>query len=131
MGDSTGEANRGVVRLDFDRRLMLQFHRSAITSDAGLLAYRELGDTLGFADRGADTLDEVHLRRPPKTIVLDMDASESTTYREQEGSVYNGHVGCAFYHPLFVFNQLGDVERCVLRPVRCTAAPSGARCWNR
>jgi hypothetical protein len=29
---------------------------------------------------------------------------------------YNGHFGCTCYHPLFVFNQLGDVERCALRP---------------
>ena len=26
------------------------------------------------------------------------------------------HFGCTCYHPLFVFNQFGDVERCVLRP---------------
>jgi DDE family transposase len=43
--------------------------------------------------------------------VLDMDSSESPTYGEQEGSAYNGHFGCTCYHPLFVFNQLGDVER--------------------
>jgi len=49
-------------------------------------------------------------------IVLDMDSSESPTYGEQEGSAYNGHFGCTCYHPLFVFNQFGDVERCVLRP---------------
>ena len=30
-------------------------------------------------------------------------------------SAYNGHFGCTCYHPLFVFNQLGDVERCALR----------------
>ena len=48
-------------------------------------------------------------------IVLDMDSSESPTYGAQEGSVYNGHFGCTCYHPLFVFNQLGDVERCALR----------------
>jgi Transposase DDE domain group 1 len=47
--------------------------------------------------------------------VLDMDSSESPTYGEQEGSAYNGHFGCTCYHPLFVFNQLGDVERCALR----------------
>ena len=38
------------------------------------------------------------------------------TYGEQEGSAYNGHFGCTCYHPLFVFNQFGDVERCALRP---------------
>ena len=34
----------------------------------------------------------------------------------QEGSAYNGHFGCTCYHPLFVFNQFGDLERCALRP---------------
>jgi hypothetical protein len=31
-------------------------------------------------------------------------------------SVWNGHYECACYHPLFVFNQFGDLERCALRP---------------
>jgi hypothetical protein len=203
MADPTGEADKGALRLDFDRRLLLQFRGSAITSDAGSLAYRELDNTLRLTDTGADTLadvrtgkngrhrlagllrqsvfgrlagyedvndaerlcrdpamrwvvgdwaitgsaasasqmgrfetkwlsrpenlaaltdlpgqwiDKVHRRRPPKIIVLDMDSSESPTYGEQEGSAYNGHFGCTCYHPLFVFNQLGDVERCALRP---------------
>ena len=38
------------------------------------------------------------------------------TYGDQEESAYKGHFGCTCYHPLFVFNQLGDLERCALRP---------------
>src|SRR5215469_15287224 len=76
---------------------------------------RRPGNLAAFADLPGQSIDKVHQRRPPKRIVLDMDSSESPTYGEQEGSAYNGHFGCTCYHPLFVFN-LGDVERCALRP---------------
>jgi len=69
-----------------------------------------------LADLPGQWIDTVHQRRAPKRIILDMDSSESPTYGEQEGSAYNGHFACTCYHPLFVFNQFGDVERCVLRP---------------
>ena len=35
---------------------------------------------------------------------------------DHSGSAYNGHFGCTCYHPLFCFNQFGDLERCALRP---------------
>jgi hypothetical protein len=44
-----------------------------------------------------------------------MGSSVSPTHGDQEGTVYNGHRGCTCYHSLFLFNQFGDLERCVLR----------------
>jgi hypothetical protein len=60
-------------------------------------------------------IDKLRRRQSSKTIVLDRDSSESPTYGVQESSIYNGHFACTCYHSLFVFNQFGDVERCVLR----------------
>ena len=69
-----------------------------------------------LADLSGQWIDLVHRRRPPRGIVLDMDSSVSPTHGEQENSVWNGHYACTCYHPLFVFNQFGDLERCALRP---------------
>ena len=202
MAHPAGDTGSDAARLNFDRRLKLEFQGSSVTSDAGLLAYRELDDALGLmaiagqtladgrtgrngrhdligmlrqsvfgrlagyedvndADRlgrdpamrwivggraatklaastsqmgrfetewlandenlvaltdlGGRWIDRVHSRRPLNGIVLDMDSSVSETYGDQEGTAYNGHFACTCYHPLFVFNQFGDLERCALR----------------
>src|SRR5437667_5165621 len=190
------------LRVAFDRRLKLEFHGATVTSDAGLLAFRELDDALGLTEMAAEVLadtrtgrngrhsliaqlrqsvfgrlagyedvndadrlgrdpamrwivggravtehaasasqmgrfetgamtstanltaladlsgrwiDRVQTRRRGTALVLDIDSSVSPTYGTQEGTAYNGHFACTCYHPLFVFNQDGDLEQCALR----------------
>ena len=196
-----GESGKSGLRLRFDRRLKLEFHGAKITSDAGLLAYREMDEVMGLtematshlsdyrtgkntrhtllrmlrqavygrlagydlndADRlrfdpairtvlgeraaensGASTsemwrfetgilsrrdnvralmslpgrfVDRTHEHKIVTELVLDMDSSVSETYGEQQGSAYNGYFSCNCYHPLFLFNQYGDLEYAMLR----------------
>jgi hypothetical protein len=69
-----------------------------------------------LTDLSARWIERVSKHRSRKRVVLDMDSSVSPTHGDQESSVWNGHFGCTCYHPLFVFNQFGDLERCALRP---------------
>ncbi len=211
-----GDGQKGDLRVDFDRRVKLTFLGSKVTTDAGLLAYRELDETFGLTEvadgllsdsrlgknkqhslvallrqsiysrlagyedvndaerlsvdpamrhvlggrasqpekQAASTsevgrfetemlctksnltalvdlsgkwIDRIHLRKPPKKLILDMDSSLSETYGQQEGAAYNGHFGCTCYHPLFLFNQDGDLERVMLR----RGNHASAKFWRR
>ena len=53
-----GESINSRVTLQFDRRLRLEFHGATITSDAGLLACHELGETLELTETATTCLQE-------------------------------------------------------------------------
>ena len=56
-----GDAKKDDLRVGFDRRLKLKFCGSKVTTDAGLLAYRELDEVLGLTERVADLLTDSRL----------------------------------------------------------------------
>ncbi len=68
-----------------------------------------------LADLNGQWIDRFHDRNGLKYIVLDMDSSVSPTHGDQEGAAWNGHFDCTCYHPNFLFNQFGMLERCALR----------------
>ena len=66
-------------------------------------------------DLSGKWIDQAHQHRQLTKLILDMDSSVSETYGHQEGTAYNGYFACTCYHPLFLFNQFGDLERVLLR----------------
>ncbi len=88
--------------------------------ETGVLA--QVGNLATLAGLSGRWIDVVRGRRPAKVVVLDMDSSVSPVFGEQEGSAYNGHFACTCYHPLFRFNQFGDLVRSALRSVNVASA---------
>jgi hypothetical protein len=72
MTNPAGESNGEALRLDFDRRLMLQFRGSVVTSDAGLLAYRELDDALGLSELALERLADARTGKNGRHALVGM-----------------------------------------------------------
>ena len=66
MDDATGEADGTGLRGAFDRRLKLEVHGVTVTSDAGLLAFRELDNALGVTAIAGDLLTDSRTVREQK-----------------------------------------------------------------
>jgi hypothetical protein len=58
MEYSAGESEDGCLLVSFNRRLKLEFHGSRITSDAGIVAHREMDDAVGLAGLAGAVLSE-------------------------------------------------------------------------
>ena len=78
-------------------------------------------------DLSGSWIDLVQQCAPLDKLILDLDSSVSETHGEQQGSAYNGYFECLCYHPLFLFNQLGDLERAMLR----RGNHNSAKFWRR
>ena len=53
-----GESKKDALRVNFDNKLKLEFHGVKVTSDAGLLAYREIDDAFGLTEMTANELTD-------------------------------------------------------------------------
>ena len=53
-----GDGEKASLRLQFNPKIRLEFHGSTITTDAGLLAFREFDDALGLTEITEDYLQE-------------------------------------------------------------------------
>ena len=60
-----GDGENTPLRLQFNPKIRLEFHGATITSDAGLLLFREFDHALGLTCIASDYLQESRTERIP------------------------------------------------------------------
>lgn len=106
---AAGEAKGASLRVAFDHRLKLEFHGSKVTSDAGLLAFRELDDALSLTDLAGEALTDTRTGQNCRhTVLLNTQRSPQTelTY-ERSGGLGAGE-------PVAVLRRTREVSYLVL-----------------
>ena len=73
-----GDREKASLRLQFNPQIWLELHGATITSDAGLLAFRELDDALDLTPIASDYLQESRTGRNIRHHLVLCSASPST-----------------------------------------------------
>src|SRR5438093_12717813 len=112
MDEATGEAEGSGLRVAFDRRLKLEFHGATVTSDAGLLAFRELDDALGLTAMAAEVLADPRTGRNGRHSLI----------AQLRQSVFGRLAG---YEDVNDADRLGHAPEGVHTPIRETQTGAG------
>jgi len=97
----------GLDRQSASTSQMGRFETEWLTGEANLAA---------LADLSGAWIDRVRAKAARHCRSRPGQQRQRDARHTQEGSAYNDHFGCTCYHPLFLFSQFGDLERCALRP---------------
>ena len=108
MAHPMGEARKTPLRVNFDRRLKLEFHGCNVTSDAGLLPYRELDDVLGLTELAGAVLSDMRRGKNTRHLLMGL----------LRQSVFGGLAG---------YEDVNDAERLSQDPVKRAVAHSKYR----
>jgi hypothetical protein len=103
-----GDSQHDPLRLDFDHQLTLEFRGTTVTSDAGLLAYRELDDALALTGNTATGLHDTRTGQNTQHSLLAM----------LRRSIYSRLAG---------FEDVNDAERLCFDPAMRTIVGGRAK----
>ncbi len=109
MGHPEGAGSERGGRVDFDRRVRLEFRGTQLSSDGGLLVMRELDDALGLSDLTSAAL-------------CDNRRGKSTTHR------LDGQFRQSVYGRLAGYEDVNDADRLVVSQFENATAEHPEQC---